>query len=382
MPNCLRRFSRCPNLGRRECSVIIALVSGFLCLATDLKAQANADISSESPEISSWIQQLSSPKFTERDEASTRLKRAGLLSIPELVKAARGADPEVTARAVECLAYLYESSDTEIAIAADAAMEQLLQDGPPSAAQRTEQAFAFELAISRRKNAIAAIESLGGIVVPIMEQDDNLRPDVEVNLQDPGSIQHVILGKHWKGTLASTRYLERLRPELRTVYVTSDAPLRDGELDLYRAALPQIAVEPRGGYLGISGTQFDPDRCEVEKLAPNSPARASGLQVGDRLTHLNGIPIKGFLSLTTLLLKCKSGETVVLDVLRHSGDQDPQLEELEIPVTLGEWGIPQNTKAKSPDRQTRKAQDLTPEKRADPLPEKQPEKPNSSPSKP
>jgi hypothetical protein len=332
------RFSRSWNCW------LPGMVLGMFWLLSGSVSNSFAQVVAESgdkPGISRWIQQLSSPKFAEREAASNQLKVIGTAGIPELIKAAQGSNPEVTARAIEVLSFFYDSPEVSVSLAADRALEQLLNDGPPAAAQRTEQAFAFELAPSRRRNAIAAIQELGGILVPTPFLDSETNLPAEQNLEDADSIQHAILGKNWKGNLSSMKYLERLRPELRIVYITSDAPVKPGDLELYKNALPQMVVEPRGGYLGISsGTSLNPEQCEVDRIASNSPAQHAGLKARDRLIHIDGLPIRGFISLTTSLLKRKSGETVLLDVLRESDEPGIEYDELEISVTLGEWGMP------------------------------------------
>lgn len=346
------RFSR----SRRCC--LPRIVLGIFCLAafgvTASRAQPAA-VTPDTPDISSWIKQLASPKFAEREAASSHLKTSGLAGIPDLVKAAQGSNPEVTARAIEALSYLYESADVNVSLAADRALEQLLNEGPPGASLRTEQAFAFDLAPARRRNTIAAIQSLGGILITKVQPDPETRLPVQMNLDEPDSIQHAILGKEWRGDLSNTKYLERLRPELNTVYITSDAPLKTGELELYKAALPLLRVEPRGGYLGIGGTVFDPEHCVVDHIAPNSPAELAGLKEGDLLTHMDGLPIKGFNSLTSMLLQRKSGQTIILDVLRGSRENGIEIEDLDLTITLGEWGGPsklqEKRKATTPKQQ-------------------------------
>ncbi|MDB5389862.1 MAG: hypothetical protein JWM11_5508 [Planctomycetaceae bacterium] len=358
MQICLRRQSRIGHSCRCWLPGSVLAIVGLLFYGVSSAIAQPVTTTADMPDVSSWIRQLSSARFVEREAASNQLKMAGLVSIPELIKAALGTNPEVTARAIEALSFLYESQDVTVSLAADRALEQLLNHGPPAAAQRTEQAFAFDLAPARRRNTIAAIQDLGGIIVPVTRPDPETRQQVEMSLEEPDSIQHAILGKNWRGDLSSTKYLERLRPELRMIYVTSDAPLKPGDLDLYRNALPQMVVEPRGGYLGISGTAFDPERCEVDRIAFNSPAEHAGLRAGDRLTHMDGIPIKGFISLTTLLLKRKSGETILLEIIREPGETGIAPEELEVPVSLGEWGV--SSKLAEKEKQIEKPKKLPP----------------------
>jgi hypothetical protein len=295
--------------------------------------------SAASIEVPRLIQQLSSPKFADREAASIHLKMAGADSISELVKAAQGSNPEVIARAIDILSYLYESSDTAVSLEADRALELLLNEGPAAASQRTEDAFAFNLATARRRNAILAIQNLGGILVPKVVLDDEGRK-VSAELSEPDSIQHAILGRNWIGDLSSIKYLDRLRPELYTIYITSDASLTTETIGIYSKVLSPTRVELRGGYMGVSSGSavLDPSRCEIDSTALNSPAERAGLKKGDWLTHLDGLPISGFVGLTTMLLSRKSGETILLDVLREPDEEGAQMEELEIAVTLGEWG--------------------------------------------
>ena len=70
----------------------------------------------------------------------------GAERIPDLIKAAQGSNPEVVARAIDILSYLYESPDAAVSLEADRALELLLSEGPAAASQRTDDAFAFDLA--------------------------------------------------------------------------------------------------------------------------------------------------------------------------------------------------------------------------------------------
>lgn len=308
----------------------------------------------ESAQVPHLIQQLSSPKFTERESASSQLKMAGANSISELIKAAQGSNPEVIARAIDILSYLYESPDAAVSLEADRALELLLNEGPAAASQRTEDAFAFDLAAARRRNAILAIQSQGGILVPKVVPDDDGKK-ISLDLSEPDSIQHAILGRKWRGELSSLKYFDRLRPELHTIYITSDASLTPEVIGLYSKALEPARVELRGGFLGVSsGPTFDPSRCDIDATTLNSPAEQAGLKKGDWLTHLDGLPIHGFTGLTSMLLSRKGGETILLDVAREPDEEGAQFLELEIFVTLGEWGA-QPAASKNPPGGTPKA---------------------------
>lgn len=281
-------------------------------------------------QIESWVRGLDSDSYAERQAAMRNLRRSGLSGVAALTTAARGRNLEATARAIDLLTQLYESTDAEVAIAADDALESLGERGPPEAVVRTQQVLSTTLAPLRRRHAIAAVKRLGGHVIPAQLLDEEGKNEVEADLNEEGTIQHVVIGKKWTGGLAGVKYLQRL-PELRTMYITNEIPLSIEEQDKLKAMLAGVHVEHRGSaYLGVKSLPQSPELCIIDNVVPNSPAKRGGMLPGDEITHLDGIRVQGFLSLTAMLAQRKGGDLVYLEVSRDD-------EFLELQITLGEW---------------------------------------------
>ncbi len=286
---------------------------------------------SQSQQIEAWVKLLDSDVYADRQSAMQNLKRSGAAGVAALAKVARGSNLEVTVRAINLLTQMYESPDQEVALAAEDALESLAQYGPPVAVVRTQEVLMTTLARLRRQYAIAAIRRLGGHVIPKIDQDDEGQ-DIEADLNEEDSVQHVVLGKKWKGGLEGLKYLLRL-PELRVrvLYVTNDIPLTTEELGVLKERMAGIRIESRGSaYLGITSLIQDPDICLIHTVVPNSPAKQAGLRPGDLITHVDGLPIRGFPELTSTLSLKRGGDAVYLEVQRGE-------ESLEIEARLGEW---------------------------------------------
>lgn len=291
-------------------------------------------------QIEAWVKQLDSDSYAERQGAMIQLRQSGVVGIEALAKIARGSNPEVTSRAITLLTALYSSTDPDVAIAADEALESLAEKGPPMAVVRTQEALSTTLGPQRRRHAIAAIKRLGGHVIPGVKWDDEGLNEVEMDLDEEGTVQHVVLGKNWKGGLNGIKYLARI-PELRSLNLTTAVPLTVEEQSKLKEKLPMVVrIEVRGSaFMGIKSMIQDPDICLIDTVVPNSPAKKGGLKSGDIITHVDGLPIQGFsgpTGLTGALQSKQGGETVYLEVVRRDEAQQ-KAEMLEITVVLGEW---------------------------------------------
>lgn len=76
-----------------------------------------------------------------------------------------------------------------------------------------------------------------------------------------------------------------------------------------------MAASKERPLLGVAATDA-PDRCEIRMVVPNSPASSAGLQKGDIIEAIDGIPIRNFGHLLEVLGERNVGDTVVLDILR------------------------------------------------------------------
>ena len=323
----LRLISRCFLSCGWLLTLTVLLWVGSVAAVADAPPAAKPSAT----EVEMWIRKLDSDSYAERQTAMKNLRGSGLAGVTALAATARSSNLEATARAIELLAQLYQSPDPQVALAADDVLEALGENGPAVAAIRTQQELATTLAPIRRRHAIEAVKRMGGNVIPRPETDDEGQ-DVEADLNQEGTIGHVVLGGRWTGGLKGVKYLQRL-PDLRTMSITTNIALTPEEQDLLRAKLPAVTFDVRGpAYMGIKSqrpTQFE-DRCIIHTVVPKSPADRGGLLVGDEITHLDGLKVPGFMALTSMLGSKLGGQVVYLEV--HRGDEFMELE-----VTLGEW---------------------------------------------
>lgn len=312
--------------------MFFASVAALLLVGSSLQAadETNAPANPTTAEIEAWIRDLDSDIYAERQLAMKNLRRSGVAGIAGLTKAARGSNLEATARAIELLTQLYESPDANVAMAADEALESLVETGPPIAVVRTQQVLATTLGPVRRRHAIAAIKRLGGNIIPVSVLDEDGIRMVDADLNDEGTIQHIVLGSKWIGGLNGIKYLQRL-PDLRTMSITKTISLSPEEQNHLRAKLSGVRIDIKSpAYMGIrSGPQVE-ENCVIEHVVPGSPADRGGLLKGDEVTHVNGMRVMAFAELTGMLADKRGGEIVYVEV--HRGD-----EFLELAITLGEW---------------------------------------------
>ena len=92
--------------------------------------------------------------------------------------------------------------------------------------------------------------------------------------------------------------------------------------------------------LGVHGVQVPndikaseniPDGAYITSIDMDSPAMEVGIQSGDIITALHGVPVSDYASLCSLLLDRRAGDTLRLTVLRQSGTT---YREMSIEVTL------------------------------------------------
>jgi len=86
------------------------------------------------------------------------------------------------------------------------------------------------------------------------------------------------------------------------------------------------------GWVGVELDTENPDGYEVSKVIPGSPAEAAGLQAGDVLVALNGVPINkdNDEEMAKARKEWKPGQTVTYTVRRNGGDR-------QVTLTLGTW---------------------------------------------
>ena len=89
--------------------------------------EQKTDSEASSEDVDRWIRQLDAPEFTQRQDATVRLRRLGPSVFPKLVEAAKGTSRERTARAVQILEFHYRNGSDEAKQEAKKALEEIAQ---------------------------------------------------------------------------------------------------------------------------------------------------------------------------------------------------------------------------------------------------------------
>ena len=83
--------------------------------------------------------------------------------------------------------------------------------------------------------------------------------------------------------------------------------------------------------------KYPPIGAQVYTVEEGGPSAKAGLQVGDVITEINGVRIKGYMELLRELDKCESGDKVELKVYRYydkDGNLTGSYEEMYFTVQL------------------------------------------------
>lgn len=284
--------------------------------------------------IRSWIEQLASPQFSQREEASRGLATAGADAVPPLAAAAAGPDLEASSRAIEILGGLLSADDPALAAAAEKAIEGLV-DGPDGTAQQMSRAALDFHNVSLAKDAMERIESLGGRILPMGQ----------------GGFQ-IVINSSWRGTAEDFRYLSRLRGVVHVgihgVKLGAEATrflarvrgvqrlelygtgLEDDAIAQLERAFPEARIDVRrGGKLGVGGQPMV-GPCLINHVEDGSAAAEAGLAVGDIVLEINGDPVASFDELTAKVGEHGAGDTIELKIQRNNAQAVRK-------VKLGGW---------------------------------------------
>ncbi len=83
------------------------------------------------------------------------------------------------------------------------------------------------------------------------------------------------------------------------------------------------AAQPAKAYLGVAidpaASAFDAKGLSVLRTEPASPAAVMGIQAGDRLIAIDGVPLKSQDDLAKVIAGRKPGDTVKIDLMRAQG---------------------------------------------------------------
>jgi len=308
---------------------------------------ASEETAAASP-IYRWVEELDDDHYVVREAAQQRLVAAGSLALEAVAaKAAdQGASLEGITRSVRILAAWSESKDASLRLAA---LEKLasLANRPLEAALATE--------VLRRlyeRNAIEAIERLGGVCEPVNPLPGNVRIPEHYKKQQP---LRVTLGADWKGTDEDLQCLSQIRRA--TVVSFYSTPIGDRSLvhltkipalkrvEIYgtqlsaesigklRKQLPKtvtIDVRRSGAKLGIGGSPLQ-GMAQVATILSGSAADRGGLRQHDIITHVAGEPIDSFEVLTQRIATYQPGDTVELTLQRKG-------KTVKTKVTFDRWG--------------------------------------------
>jgi hypothetical protein len=283
-------------------------------------------------EIAVWIRQLDDDRYAVREAAQNRLLGVPEASIDRIANEAETGSLESSTRALRLLLSWSESEDRQLALRAVQAIAGLTRR-PAEAAMA-----ANRIAALRQREAIAAIQELGGLV----PTDQQL---AAINVT--GMPLQVIIGPEWKGGVDGLRHIRHIR-DATTVSLRA-APLGDEALpelaelkqvrriELYsrqfteqaaqrlREQLPGTDVDRRStAKLGISGNP-------IVQVVEGSAADKAGLQRGDTITAVGPDQVEDFPHLTKRIAQYDAGDEVEMTVLRQG-------KTLKLKVTFDRWG--------------------------------------------
>ena len=156
----------------------------------------------------------------------------------------------------------------------------------------------------------------------------------------------VILDTQWKGSAEDLRLLPRLR-NLRQVAIhgrkVDEATLAllgrlrgletiqlystgvsDEAVAVLAARFPQAEIDVRkGGKLGVGGQRMV-GPCQITQVVAGSAADRAGLQIGDVVLSMDGVPVKNFEGLTDFVALHGPGDSIEMEIERAVAGKVPQ----------------------------------------------------------
>lgn len=330
----------------------VAIVLAFVAppgFATDPSAEV----------IREWIDQLGAEQFADREAASRSLAAAGPTALGPLAAAARGGDLEVASRAIEVIrGYLDPPAGEEettamsadgdarvapllpfpAAVAAALEAERLLEalaEGPPGPVPQVAATTLEYHQLGMHEAAYERLEALGA----------KLKQDY-LSMSTGRRGLEVILDTQWKGSAEDLRLLPRLR-NLRQVAIhgrkVDEATLAllgrlrgletiqlystgvsDEAVAVLAARFPQAEIDVRkGGKLGVGGQRMV-GPCQITQVVAGSAADRAGLQIGDVVLSMDGVPVKNFEGLTDFVALHGPGDSIEMEIERAVAGKVPQ----------------------------------------------------------
>ncbi len=285
----------------------------------------------DSATVETWVGQLGSPSYDERETARRNLIKAGPQVLGPVVEAAQRDVLEVSVRAMSVFHHLYARASGEHVDAVEAALDRLLLADNASTNIRARRLLDDQYDL-REERAVARIAELGGTIERSTEPTVvGGRLVVQPSTNGDGALSNIVLDPEtWKGGDEGLVYVKRLT-KLTRIYLVDGAISEKAREDLV-ATLPNLDVQGRGkAYLGIGGSAGFGGGCYVSMVKPGTAAEKAGLQAGDHIVGFAGEAVDGFPHLVELIGKHSPGETVVAKVRRNG------LQEMDVEIRLGRW---------------------------------------------
>lgn len=301
--------------------------------------------------IAAWIAQLGSDQFAQREAASRQLAAAGPEALQALAAAAAADDLEVASRAIDLLGGFLDPDRTngeegdgpDASLQAERALETLAEGPPGPVAQLAATSLEFHQ-MGMHEAAQERLEALGARI------GDGLVAGGPRGLG-------VTIDSGWQGEPADFRLLPRLR-NLRRVNlhgVKIDASvlailgrlrgldtiqlygtgIGDDGVAALAARFPNAEIDVRkGGKLGVGGQRLI-GPCQITQVVAGSAADKAGIQIGDVVLSMDGVPIKNFDGLTDYVGGRAPGDRIEVEVERAIAGKVPQ--RFNCTVTLDGW---------------------------------------------
>lgn len=319
--------------------MLLIAAAGLAACAAAQSPPSGSDLhDTDSQDIRQWVAQLDSGEFAVRQQASRKLRDAGLPAVKPLVAAADGRQSEVTRRAVDVLDALCESDDDQVVEAAKGALQHLVHSPHRLPAHRASVVLRAQR-LRQQRAALVEIQRLGGTVTAAVVEDGEL------------VIGHLILGKKWEAGDDGLQYLAKLGRienlklqgsqftdgalehltklagvQLLKLYATQISDEGQQRLQL---ALPGTYVDRRlGALLGVSGIG-DAKGCRLITVREGTAAHRAGLLEDDVVTSVNDTPILNLEALIAAIAKERPGDRIAVKFFR--GDRP-----MEKSIVLGE----------------------------------------------
>ncbi len=309
-----------------------------VCLAAALGADTSGNDPTVVERAARLAAELSDPTYARRQRATEKLLTGDPQQmLPEILAVIRTGRPEAAVRANEVLAAWYSRPDLKPAETdnVESAMESL-REVAGAVGERARNTWEIHR-VPREKRAVERLQALGAkvkLVDPNEVRGIGLDLDADTPLNAVPAIQHISLGRAWKGTDDDLKYIARLSNiQNGAIYRGKTAQVSDAALEALTDRCPHLRVEVRGAFLGVSYSAppfGGVAACLIGKIEPGSPAEKGGLKRDDIIVKFGDTPVETFMDLIDCLKSTDAGEKVVFTVLRDR-------EEARVTVELGDW---------------------------------------------